>query len=101
MIAHLYKIPSTFRNVPDAVKIREKPYENFPGTWLHANLHLPDGLRVADSEYGEGAFITEAGEGIFEAYADPEQISGNDLQGRVTVRDSAGKYLIDTVVIWN
>ena len=74
MIAHLYKIPSTFRNVPDAVKIREKPYENFP---------------------------TEAGEVIFEAYADPEQISGNDLQGRVTVRDSAGKYLIDTVVIWN
>ena len=80
MIAHLYKIPSTFRNVPDAVKVRAVPFENFPGTWLHATLDLPDGLRVA--------------------YADPEQISGNDLQGRVTVRDSAGKFLVDTVVTW-
>ena len=101
MIAHLYKIFSTFRNVPDAVQVRAVPFENFPGTWLHATLDLPDGLRVADSKYGEGSFITESGEVISEAYADPEQISGNDLQGRVTVRDSAGKYLIDTVVIWN
>ncbi len=101
MIAHLYKIPSTFRNVPDAVKIREKPYENFPGTWLHAELQLPDGLRVADSEYGEGAFITDSGEVILEAYADPEQISGNELKGRVTVLDSSGKFLIDTVVAWH
>lgn len=101
MIAHLYKIFSTFRNVPDAVQVRAVPFENFPGTWLHATLDLPDGLRVADSKYGEGSFITESGEAIFDVYADPEQISGNDLQGRVTVRDSAGKYLIDTVVIWN
>lgn len=101
MIAHLYKIPSTFRNVPDAVKVCAVSLGNFPGTWLHATLDLPDGLRVADSEYGEGAFITESGEVIGEAYADTEQIIGNDLKGRVTVRDSAGKYLIDTVVIWN
>ena len=93
MIAHLYKIPSTFRNVPDAVQVRAVPFENFPGTWLHA-------LRVADSKYGEGAFITESGEIIGEAYADPEQVTGNDLKGRVTVRDSAGNFLVDTVVTW-
>lgn len=32
MIAHLYKIPSTFRNVPDAVKVRAVSLGNFPGT---------------------------------------------------------------------
>ena len=100
MIAHLYKIPPTFPNLPDAVKVRAVPFENFPGTWLHATLNLPEGLRVADSKYGEGAFITESGEVIGEAYADPEQITGNELKGRVTVRDSAGNFLIDTVVIW-
>lgn len=101
MIAHLYKIPSTFRNVPDAVKVCAVSLGNFPGTWLHAELQLPDGLRVADSEYGEGAFITDSGEVILEAYADPEQISGNELKGRVTVRDSSGKFLVDTVVTWH
>ena len=42
MIAHLYRIRSDFRNVPDKIIIKAKAKENFPGTWLHAEVELPD-----------------------------------------------------------
>ena len=45
MIAHLYRIRSDFRNVPDKIIIKAKAKENFPGTWLHAEVELPDFIR--------------------------------------------------------
>ena len=52
MIAHLYRIRSDFRNVPDKIIIKAKAKENFPGTWLHAEVELPDFIRVAETEAG-------------------------------------------------
>ena len=64
MIAHLYKIPSTFRNIPDVIKIQAKPRAEYPGTWRHAELSLPDTLRVIVDDEGDGHLLTVPGNEI-------------------------------------
>lgn len=59
MIAHLYRIRSDFRNVPDKIIIKAKAKENYPGTWLHTEIELPDFMQVAETEYGDGFLFTQ------------------------------------------
>ena len=62
MIAHLYRIRSDFRNVPDKIIIKAKAKENFPGTWLHAEVELPDFIRVAETEARRHVAMRTGGE---------------------------------------
>ena len=76
MIAHLYRIRSDFRNVPDKIIIKAKAKENFPGTWLHAEVELPDFIRVAETEAGDGFLFTQD-ETIMNVYIeDAERLDG-------------------------
>lgn len=38
MTAHLYRIRSDFRNIPDKIFIKATQKENYPGSWLHAEI---------------------------------------------------------------
>ena len=76
MIAHLYRIRADFRNVPDKIIIKAKAKENFPGTWLHAEVELPDFIRAAETEAGDGFLFTQD-ETIMNVYIeDAERLDG-------------------------
>ena len=102
MIAHLYKIPSTFRNIPDVIKIQAKPRAKYPGTWRHAELSLPDTLRVIVDDEGDGHLLTVPGNEIISSVyeEEPEHIEGNDLVSCINVFDDAGNVLLRCKVIW-
>ncbi len=102
MIAHLYKIPSTFRNIPDMIKIKAKPRAKYPGTWLHAELSLSDTLRVIVDDEGDGCLLTVPGNEIISSVYEetPEHFEGNALVSYVRVIDNAGNILLRRKVIW-
>nr|DAG79903.1 MAG TPA: hypothetical protein [Caudoviricetes sp.] len=78
MNAHLYRIPSTYANIPDRIVIRDHALENYPGTWLHAELPLPDGFRALENECGEGFILTAEDEIIKEVFAGQSLIISKD-----------------------
>ena len=102
MIAHLYKIPSTFLNIPDMIKIKAKPRTDYPGTWLHAELSLPDSLRVIVDDEGDGHLLTVPGNEIISSVyeEEPEHFEGNTLVSHVNVIDNAGNVLLRCKVNW-
>jgi hypothetical protein len=98
MIAHLYRIHSDFRNVPDKIIIKAK--ENFPGTWLHAEVELPDFIRVAETEAGDGFLFTQD-ETIMNVYIeDAERLDGDAIKGTVSIRSASGRMLAKCVAMW-
>lgn len=101
MNAHLYRIPSTYANVPDEILIRAKPMESFPGHWLHAELPLPETMRAIETEYGDGCLVTDSGEVITSVYPGPnDRIDGSAISGTVTVYGAAGDILLKQKVSW-
>lgn len=100
MIAPLYRIRSDFRNVPDKIIIKAKAKENFPGTWLHAEVELPDFIRAAETEAGDGFLFTQD-ETIMNVYIeDAERLDGDAIKGTVSIRSASGRMLAKCVAMW-
>lgn len=100
MIAHLYRIRSDFRNVPDKIIIKAKAKENFSGTWLHAEIELPDFIRVAETEYGDGFLFTQD-ETITKVYIETsERLDGDAIKGTVSIRSESGRVLARCAARW-
>ena len=100
MIAHLYRIRSDFRNVPDKIKIKAKAKENYPGTWLHSEIELPAYLLVAETEYGDGFLFTQD-EMITTVYIESaERLDGDAIKGTVSIRSGSGRVLARCAAKW-
>ena len=100
MIAHLYRIRSDFRNVPDKIIIKAKAKENYPGTWLHTEIELPDFMQVAETEYGDGFLFTQD-EMITTVYIESaERLDGDAIKGTVSIRSASGRMLAKCVAMW-
>lgn len=100
MIAHLYRIRSDFRNVPDKIIIKAEAKENFPGTWLHTEIELPDFMQVAETEYGDGFLFTQD-ETITTVYIEPaERLDGDAIKGTVSIRSVNGRVLARCAAKW-
>lgn len=101
MTAHLYRIRSDFRNVPDKILIKAKPKESYPGTWLHAEIELPDFIQVAETEYGDGFLFTQD-ETITKVYIETaERIDGDAIKGSVCIRSASGRVLARCAARWH
>lgn len=91
MIAHLYKSPSTFRNIPDRIIIRATEPDSYPGNWLHATIELPEGTRAIDPEStkcGNGAIVLGNGEITQKVYPNgQEKIDGTGATVRIYTND--------------
>lgn len=100
MIAHLYRIPSGARNIPDKITIKAHPRGIYPGTWLHAEIELPDFIRVAETEYGDGVLFTQD-EAITKVYIESaERVDGDAIQGTVSIRSASGRVLARCAARW-
>lgn len=100
MIAHLYRIRSDFRNVPDKIIIKAKAKENYPGTWLHTEIELPDFMQVAETEYGDGFLFTQD-EAITTVYIESaERLDGDAIKGTVSIRSGSGRVLARCAAKW-
>lgn len=101
MDAHLYKIPSTYRNISDRIIIQAKPREDYPGTWLHGVIHLPEGYQAIDTDYGEGFILTDTDEAITEIYpGKPGEICGDAIREHLVLRGKTGQVLACFAVEW-
>lgn len=101
MVAHLYKIPSGFANIADRIIIQAKARESYPGNWLHTTIPLPEGVRVIDDEYNQGAVILSSGEIIREAYTKSrERIDVDAFVQVVGIYDRHGVPVVKQEVRW-
>lgn len=101
MNAHLYRIPSHAANISDRIIIRDHPLNSYPGAWLSAELPLPDGFIVGETEAGDGFILTNTGEVITTVYtASGLKIDGTDYLGCVSVRTSDGREVIRKRLKW-
>lgn len=100
MIAHLYRIPSGARNMPDKIIIKAKARDSFPGTWSHAEIELPDFIQVAETEAGDGFLFTQD-EAITKVYIETaERLDGDALKGTVSIRSASGRTLARCDAMW-
>lgn len=100
MIAHLYRIRSDFRNIPDKIFIKATQKENYPGSWLHAEIELPDFIRVAETEAGDGFLFTQD-ETITKVYIETaERLDGDAIKGTVSIRSASGRMLAECDAMW-
>ena len=85
---------------PDKIIIKAKAKENFPGTWLHAEVELPNFIRVAETEAGDGFLFTQD-ETITTVYIESaERLDGDAIKGTVSIRSASGRMLAKCVAMW-
>lgn len=99
-IAHLYRIRSGFANIQDEILIKARQKEDYPGNWLHAEIELPDFIRVAETEYGDGFLFTQD-ETITRVYSETaEHLDGDAICGAVSIRAKDGRVLARCDAKW-
>lgn len=100
MIAHLYCIPSCFANTADKIVLHARELSQYPGTWLHAQLELPDGFAVDESEYGD-YIVLPSGEKVWKVYPGHSlEIDGTAYVGKVYIYDRNGHTAFSQSVRW-
>lgn len=103
MIAHLYRIPSGFANTPPKIVIRSSALAQYPGTWLHATVALPEGATVPENAPGEGCIILPDGE-ITSMIAPGKDLKlsedGTAYIGQIRIYNSSWNAIVSQDVLW-
>lgn len=104
MNAHLYRIPSDFRNIPDKIIIKANELTEYPGTWGHAVLPLPDGYTVLHtSEDDRDAIVygTDKFDFSDHVFTDNIRVEGGVTTSDIVFCDKNVKPIYRAKVEWN